>query len=120
MRRAPRSLDLCGYESLVAALPGGPETRVGPGGRRLSPGQRARVGLIRALLRRPRLLLLDGIDEALDADGRAVLYRVLDAFEGTVLLATHDPELAAGCNAVWRIAGRKIITETAQEVRACA
>jgi heme ABC exporter ATP-binding subunit CcmA len=64
---------------------------------RLSQGQRRRVALANALVREPRLLLLDEPHAGLDEHGRAVLDDVVRAApaEGrTVLLASHEHELA--------------------------
>lgn len=96
-----RLLQLAGYEALAAELPRGGATRVGTGGTGLSAGQRARTMLLRALLRQPKLLLLDEIEANLDLSGQAVLRRVLAEFPGTVLMATHDPALQALCSEIW-------------------
>ena len=63
--------------------------------RKLSAGQRRRLALAVALVRRPRLLLLDEPHAGLDAEGRAVLDSVLDRTAGTnraVVLASHELE----------------------------
>jgi molybdate transport system ATP-binding protein len=60
----------------------------------LSGGQAARVALVRALIRRPALLLLDEPLAAIDAAGRpalrAQLAADLAAFAGAAVLVTHD------------------------------
>ena len=65
--------------------------RVGEGGRMLSGGQRQRVALGRLLLRRPRIVLLDEPETAVDARSRGALLRdLLAALPGaTVLVVTH-------------------------------
>ena len=55
----------------------GYETRVGPGGQRLSDDQRQRVALARALLRNPRILLLDEATSALDTESEAAVQTAL-------------------------------------------
>ena len=65
--------------------------------RQLSGGQKQRVALVRAMLMRPRLLLLDEITAALDPEMvREVLNVVLDlARDGrTMLIVTHEMRFA--------------------------
>jgi len=65
---------------------------------RLSGGQLQRVYLARALIRRPRLLLLDEPATGVDRVGEVDLYRHLEAYQkasgATVLMVTHDWEAA--------------------------
>ncbi len=60
----------------VYDLPGGLESIVGDRGILLSSGQRQRISLARALLRKPTLLILDEATNALDVENEG---RVLDA-----------------------------------------
>ena len=75
----------------VFELPHGLSTMVGDRGSHLSGGERQRLALARALLRKPRLLVLDEPTSALDPVNEA---RVLDAIERlagqiTIVLITH-------------------------------
>jgi len=99
---------LCGVDEIIAALPDGLDTRLREDGQGLSLGQRRRIALARALMGTPDVLLLDEIDSNLDAASRSALERVLAVFPGTVLIATHDEELAQRADAVWRLEGGRI------------
>ena len=64
---------------------------------RLSSGERQRLALARALLRAPRVLLLDEPTGALDEEARALVETILHrrlAAGTSMLMVTHDPAQA--------------------------
>lgn len=91
LRRAPRGAEGPSFEAVVALLGIGPLLGRRPLG--LSGGERQRVALGRALLSRPRLLLMDEPLAALDAARRAevlpFLARLRDAAGLPILYVTH-------------------------------
>lgn len=73
----------------VAAQPSGLDTGVGDNGALFSGGQRQRLGLARAILRRPQLLLLDEATSALDAENERRILENLSTSGKAVVLVTH-------------------------------
>ncbi len=71
------ALRLAQADRFVRALPAGLDTRVGERGTSLSGGQRQRLALARAVVRRPRLLLLDDATSSVDPAVEAAILRGL-------------------------------------------
>lgn len=100
---------LCDIEKLVEELPLGEQTRITEDGHSLSLGQRQRLGLARAMLGNPRILLLDEADVHLDREAGKILERILHEYQGTILWVTHDPKRLACADAIWRIENGSLI-----------
>jgi ATP-binding cassette subfamily B protein len=87
-----RALDIaqCGF---VHALPEGLDTKVGEQGLSLSGGQRQRLALARAVVGRPRFLILDDPLSALDVHTEALVEGALREVlkETTALVVAHRP-----------------------------
>lgn len=79
----------------VPRLPDGMDTDVGVDGKCLSGGQRQHISIARAVLKRPRVLLLDEPTSALDARGRKALIELLEVLrdDTIVIIVTHEREL---------------------------
>ncbi|HYF72735.1 MAG TPA: ABC transporter ATP-binding protein [Nocardioides sp.] len=73
-------------DGFVAALPDGLDARLGERGTSLSGGQRQRISLARALVRRPRLLILDDATSAVDPEVEARILEALRAGDGGTTL----------------------------------
>ncbi|MGN6610502.1 MAG: ABC transporter ATP-binding protein [Angustibacter sp.] len=86
-RRVWAALRLAQADGFVAALPHGLDTHVGERGTTLSGGQRQRIALARALVRRPRLLVLDDATSAVDPRVEAaILAGLREASDGTTVV----------------------------------
>lgn len=98
----------------------GLDTFVGEKGVRLSGGQRQRLGLARALLTRPRLVLMDEATSALDAETEQLVTNALAELEGdvTLVLVAHRLATIRACDQIAYIeAGRVTALGTFEEVR---
>ena len=74
-----QSLRTAQADGFVAALPDGLDTRLGERGTSLSGGQRQRLSLARALVRHPRLLVMDDATSAVDPEVEARILAALRA-----------------------------------------
>jgi ATP-binding cassette, subfamily B, bacterial len=100
-------------DGFVAALPHGLDSRLGERGTTLSGGQRQRLSLARALVRRPRLLVLDDATSAVDPEVEA---RILAAMRQqgsatTMVLIAYRKATIALADRVLYLAGGRIADE---------
>jgi len=106
-------------DDLVRRLPKGLDTVVGERGVSLSGGERQRTALARALLRKPRLMLMDDALSAVDSETEARILENLRSFlDGvTLVLATHRVFVAELCDRVLVLeSGRAVQDGTPQEL----
>ena len=88
-----RALALSGVNDFLDQLPDGLETDVGEFGGKLSGGQRQRIALARALVKNPKVLILDEVTSALDPETEAAIVANIAKLRGafTIVAITHRP-----------------------------
>ncbi len=91
------ALETVNLDGMVRSLAQGLNTRLTYLGENFSGGQRQRLGIARALIRQPDVLILDEATSALDPDTRVEVVAKLRARmrDGIIIFITHDPEIAA-------------------------
>nr|ADU25486.1 transporter associated with antigen processing 2 [Chroicocephalus scopulinus] len=88
-----------GALGFISALDRGFDTDVGEKGGQLSAGEKQRIAIARALVRRPTVLILDEATSALDGEGEAALQQwARSGGTRTVLLITHCPRMLKAAN----------------------
>ncbi len=107
IREALRAADALAF---VEAMPEGLQTSIGEGGSRLSGGQRQRLAIARALIHKPRLLILDEATSNLDPEAQAVVIETLQHLKGrlTMLAVAHQEILMQAADRLYRMADGEI------------
>ena len=97
--------------AFIRALPEGMDTKVGERGLKLSGGERQRVGLARALLADPRVLILDEATSALDGKTEAAIQATLRrARQGrTTLVVAHRLSTVSDADEILVIRAGRIV-----------
>jgi ABC-type multidrug transport system fused ATPase/permease subunit len=96
------ALRLAGADGLVRRMELGLETVVGERGALVSGGERQRLAMARAVLRKPRLLILDEATNAIDIAGERELFARLSGLKPrpTVVVIAHRIESLSLCDRV--------------------
>lgn len=89
-----RALELAALAEHVRRLPEGLESQVGERGTQLSGGQRQRLGIARAVVTQPRLLILDEATSALDATTEHEVTEAIRKLQGKMTLVVIAHRLA--------------------------
>jgi ATP-binding cassette subfamily C protein len=86
-----QALRFAAAEEFISGLPKGLETIVGDRGVLVSGGERQRLALARALLRKPSLLILDEATSSLDSENEKRIQNAIEKFHGkmTILVISH-------------------------------
>ena len=89
-------------DTALARFPEGLEHKIGFDGGNLSGGERQKLAIARALIRQPRILVLDEVMNHLDKDSKNKIIDLLLSLRGkmTILLVSHDQDIISLCDKV--------------------
>ena len=97
------AVEVAQLQDEIATFPKGIETQIGTRGMSISGGQKQRLALARALVTRPRILILDDCTSALDSRTETALWgRLHDVMPDlTAILITHRPDTLENADRIY-------------------
>ena len=112
-RELNEAIQLVDLVNVVVALPQGLHQRIGPDGCQLSGGQRQRLAIARALLQKPRILILDEGTSCLDpASETLILRNVRDCLStSTLIVVSHRASTLSAFNRILVLSDGRIVED---------
>jgi ATP-binding cassette subfamily C protein len=113
------ALSLVQMDGVVRRSAEGLGTEVSERGIRFSGGERQRIALARALLRRPEALILDEATSAIDAETEAAIFERLTASRPdlTIIVVAHRPSTLAVCDRIIRLGRGRLVEDSGPSLR---
>ena len=105
------AVDVAQLGETIAEFPWRLKTQIGTRGVSLSGGQKQRLSLARALVSRPKILILDDCTSALDSRTEAALWECLErVMPGrTVIMITHRPDMLEKADKIFILENGRLI-----------
>ena len=107
------ALKLANAYEFISQFPKRQDTQVGEKGTEISGGQRQRIALARAIIRKPKLLILDEPTSSIDMESQLLIKKTLKKISSstTILMATHDKSMIDVGDEIYKVSNGKILNE---------
>ncbi len=104
------AIELANADEFIFKLPQGLDTCIGAKGVQLSGGQKQRIALARALLKRPKILILDEVTSALDTNNEQLIADAIRKIQPnkTVIIITHSDALISLADKVMSVSNNDV------------
>ncbi|MDH3891058.1 MAG: ABC transporter ATP-binding protein/permease [candidate division Zixibacteria bacterium] len=105
------AIDVAQLKDEIATFPKGIETAIGTRGMSISGGQKQRLALARALVAKPKILILDDCTSALDSRTETALWqRLHEVMPGmTAILITHRPDTLESADNIFVLDNGRVV-----------
>ncbi len=93
---------VCRIDQFWHRLTDGWDTKIGENGVQLSGGERQRIAIARALIRKPRILILDEATSSLDTVSERIIQQTIDSLTGiTTIIIAHRLSTVRKCDTIF-------------------
>ena len=98
-------------DEFIAKLPEGLDTHIGENGIKVSGGERQRIGIARAFIKDPKILIFDEATSALDSINEKLIHEAINrGAEGrTTIIIAHRLSTVSDADIIFVVAGGKIV-----------
>ena len=83
---------------------------LGERGNSISDGQKQRVAITRALLRKPSIYIFDEATNALDKQNQSKILKIINKIKlnSIVIIVSHDPKVIEKCDYIYKIKNKRL------------
>jgi ABC-type bacteriocin/lantibiotic exporter with double-glycine peptidase domain len=107
--QALEAAQMAGFADDIALLPMGMHTVISEGGSNLSGGQRQRLLIARALVNKPKIILMDEATSSLDNRTQAIVTESLDQLNATRIVIAHRLSTIANADRIYVLEAGRVV-----------